>query len=127
MILASINLSKRLNTMNEHFIKKLLSTIKCSICGEHYEIDNVKVLGHQDNTWFLNAFCPACHSRALVAAVIKEGKSVNGVTDLSEAESAKISETSTISTDDILDIHGFLTDFDGDFTKLFSQHNRAAT
>lgn len=107
--------------MNERFIKKLMSTIKCNVCGEYYETNNIKVLGHRDDIWFLKVFCPACHSQALVAAAIKEGKPLEVVTDLTEAELAKFAQTSTISADDMLDLHSFLQDFDGDFAKLFSQ------
>jgi len=107
--------------MNERFIKKLMSTTKCSVCGEHYEINNIKVLGHEDDIWFLNAFCPSCRSQALVAAVVKKDKSLETTTDLTKAESAKFTRASAISVDDILDLHNFLQYFDGDFAKLFSQ------
>jgi C4-type Zn-finger protein len=106
--------------MKEHFIRKLMSTIKCSVCGEHYEANNIKVLGHRDNIWFLNASCPSCHSRALVAATIKEGQSSEAVTELTEAELTKFVEASPIGADDILDLHAFLQEFDGDFVELFS-------
>jgi len=109
------------NIMNEHFIKKLMSTTKCSVCGEHYEINNIKVLRHEDDMWFLNVFCPSCRSQALVAAVVKKDKSLETTTDLTKAESAKFTQAFTISADDILDLHNFLQDFDGDFAKLFSQ------
>ena len=107
--------------MNERFIKKLMSTIKCDVCGEYYETNNIKVLGHRDDIWFLNVFCPACHSQALVAAAIKKGKPLEVITDLTETELAKFAQASTISADDMLDLHSFLHDFDGDFVKLFSQ------
>jgi len=107
--------------MNEHFIKKLMSTTKCSVCGEHYEINNIKVMRHEDDMWFLNVFCPFCRSQALVAAVVKKDKSPETTTDLTKAESAKFTRASAISADDILDLHNFLQDFDGDFAKLFSQ------
>ena len=107
--------------MNERFIKKLMSAIKCSICREHYEINNIKVLGHEDDIWFLNVFCPSCHNQALVAAVVKKDKSLETTTDLTKAESAKFARAGTISADDILDLHDFLQVFDGNFAKLFSQ------
>lgn len=107
--------------MKEHFIRKLMSTIKCSVCGEHYEANNIKVLGHRDNIWFLNVSCPACHSRALIAATIKEAEPSEGVTELTEAELTKFVEASPIGADDILDLHAFLQEFDGDFVELFTQ------
>ena len=113
--------------MNERFIRKLMSTIKCGVCGENYETSSIEILGHQDNTWFLNASCPACHSRALVAAILNDDKLLDTVTDLSEAELTTLSETNTISADDILDVHNYLNGFDGDFINLFNQNDRAVT
>lgn len=105
--------------MDEHFVKKLMSTMKCGVCGQRYEISNVNVLGHRDEMWFLSIACPSCHSQALVAAVIKEGKPTEVVTDLTEAELAKFARRDPVKGDDVLDIHNFLKGFDGDFFKLF--------
>ena len=112
---------KHFNTMNEGFIKKLMSTIKCGVCGKHYEISNIEVLGHEDNVWFLNAACPACHNKALVAAIIKENKSLEVITDLTQPELTRFATASAVSTDDILDLHSFLNEFDGNFIELFAK------
>ena len=98
-----------------------MSTIKCGVCGERYEATNINVLGYRDDVWFLNVACSACQSRALVAATIKEGKSSKDITDLTEPEATESAKASTISGDDLLDLHSFLRDFDGDFARLFSQ------
>ncbi len=107
--------------MDEKLIKKLLSNMKCTVCGRHYEPANVKVLGHQENMWFLSVFCPACVSQGLVAAVIKEGKISEIVTELTEAERSKFANVPPIGADDILDMHTFLKEFKGDFSSLFSK------
>ena len=113
--------------MNEHFIKKLMSTMKCGICGESYEIDNIKVLGRSDDTWFLSAKCSACDSEAMVAAVIKKNKPPEIVSDLTKTETVKFAQADTIDVDDVLDLHDFLNNFDGDFSNLFNQIDRTAT
>jgi hypothetical protein len=56
-----------------------------------------------------------------VAAVIKEGKPPELVTDLTEEEYAKFRDVEMVCADDILDIHNFLKAFDGDFWHLFSE------
>jgi len=98
-----------------------MSAMNCNSCGERYKTKNVKVLGHADYIWFLNVYCSDCHSQALITAVIKEGKPPEIITDLTKSEIAKFTQSSTIGTDDILDTHSFLNDFDGDFIKLFCQ------
>jgi hypothetical protein len=107
--------------MDGEFIKRLITTIKCGVCGQPYEGENVRILGHRDALWFLSVFCPACRSQGLVAAVIKEGQMPRLITDLTETERAKFRELEPVDADDLLDIHSFLEAFDGDFAHLFSE------
>ena len=107
--------------MEESLIKRFMTSIKCGVCGQYYEVDNVKVLGHQEDLWFLSVFCSACQTQCLVAAVVKEGKAPKVTTDLTEAEWDKFKEMDELTTDEVLDMHSFLKGFDGDFSQLFSQ------
>ena len=107
--------------MEEKLIKRFMTSIKCSVCGQRYEVDNVNVLGHQEDLWFLSVFCSACQTQCLVAAVIKEGKAPKVTTDLTEAELDKFKKIDKLTADEALDMHSFLKDFDGDFSRLFSQ------
>ena len=107
--------------MEENLIKRFMTSIKCSVCGQRYEVDNVKVLGHQEDLWFLSVFCSACQTQCLVAAVVKEGKTPKVTTDLTEAELDKFKKMDKLTANEVLDIHNFLRDFDGDFSQLFSQ------
>ena len=107
--------------MEETVIKRLMASVKCTVCGQRYETDNISVLGHQEDLWFLRVLCSTCHTQFLVAAVIKEDKEPKVITDLTEAELDKFRDAGVLSADDILDMHGFLKDFDGDFSRLFSQ------
>lgn len=108
--------------MEEGFIKQLMSAMKCSVCGEQYLSANIKVLGHRDNLWFLSVACHSCKSQGLVAAVIKEEGEIPGViTDLSKVEYSKLENSSTVTGDDVLDMHQFLSQFEGDFERLFKE------
>jgi len=103
--------------MDERFIRKLLSNMKCGVCGHHYEPANIKVLEHREDLWFLSVYCPGCKSQGLVAAVIREGKAPEIVTELTEVEKSKLA--TPIESDDVIDMHTFLKDFSGDFSSLF--------
>ena len=107
--------------MREAFLRRLLSTIKCSVCGRHYEAKNVNVLGHQGELWFISVFCPACGTHGLVAAVVKEGTPTEVITDLTEEELAKFAQGEAVGIDDVLDIHNLLRDFKGDISQLFTE------
>ena len=107
--------------VEENLIKRLMASIKCSVCGQHYEVDNINVLGHSQDLWFLRALCSACHAQCLVAAVIKESEALEVVTDLTEAELDRFRNAGMLTTDDVLDMHNFLKNFNGDFARLLSQ------
>ncbi len=106
--------------MEENLIKRFMTSIKCSACGLRYEVDNVKVLGHQGDLWFLSVSYSACQTQCLVAAVIKESKRPEIITDLAEAEWDKFKKIDKLTADEVLDMHSFLKGFDGDFSQLFN-------
>lgn len=107
--------------VDEFFIERLMATIRCAVCGEHYEGADIRVLGHRDDLWFLSVSCPSCKSHGLIAAVIREADSEEEVSDLGDEELARFFDAKAISADDVLDMHGFLEGFGGDFSALFQQ------
>lgn len=42
--------------------------VRCSVCGEAYGPDDVRVVLYDDSQWDLVATCPACHAQRLVSA-----------------------------------------------------------
>ena len=104
--------------MEEKFIKKLMTSLKCDSCGHPFEMYNVDILGHDDGLWFFKVVCSACHTQCLVAAVVKEEKVSEAVTDLTGAELVKFRDE-VIGVDDLVNMHFFLKDFNGDFYQLF--------
>jgi len=107
--------------MEESLIKRVMASMKCGVCGQRYEPDNIGVLGHQEDLWFLRVLCSACHTQYLVAAVIREGRAPEVITDLTGAESDKFRNAGRLTADEVLDMHNFLKAFDGDFSRLFSR------
>jgi len=107
--------------VEESLIKKLVASVKCSVCGQRYKAGNIDILGHDEDLWFLRISCPACNTEYLVAAIIREDKVAEVITDLTEAELDRFRNMDRLTADDVLDMHGFLKDFDGDFSQLFSR------
>jgi len=119
--LISVNLSIGAELVDKSLIKRLMASIRCGVCGQCYEVVNIDVLGHHQDLWFLRVFCSACRAQCLVAAVIKEDRMPEVITDLTEAELDKFRNAGVLSADDVLEMHDFLKDFDGDFSQLLSQ------
>lgn len=98
----------------------MLSTVeKCGSCGRDYVSDNVSVLGHEEELWFLMIVCDGCHSRGLVAALVKDHKRPQVIGDVIEAKPQKV--TGSVTSEDVVAMHAFLVDFDGDFVSLFDK------
>ena len=107
--------------VEDKFIKRLVASTSCAVCGQHYKVGDVNVLGHHEDLWFLKALCSSCHAQCLVAAIIKEDRLPEVITDLTEAELGRFKDAGVLAVDEVLDMHNFLKDFDGDFFQMFSQ------
>lgn len=107
--------------MREAFLKKLISKVDCSVCGQKYQMSNIKVLDQEDGVWFLSVVCSSCGTKGLIAAVVQDGSIAQVITDLTEDEFGRFEGGEIVGVDDVLDVHDFLKEFDGDFSRLFSE------
>jgi hypothetical protein len=105
--------------MEERIVKKLMASVKCTNCGQNYQMRNVKILGNHQDLWFLQVSCSSCHSRYLITAVINQDSNPDIVSDLTDVEFTKFNHSRTLNADDVLDMYSFLKEFDGDFSGLF--------
>jgi len=100
------------------FIKHLITNIKCAVCQSHYGIEDIHIIDHRDELWVMAVTCSQCHTRGLIFAIIKETGESEGIAELTPEEWIKFREMSQIDADDVLDMHEFLRDFEGDFVSL---------
>lgn len=100
------------------FIKHLITNIKCAVCQSHYEPEDIHIMDHREELWVMAVTCGQCHTRGLVFAIIKEIEESESVTELTTDEWDRFREMSQVDADDVLDMHEFLRDFDGDFVSL---------
>ena len=107
--------------MIEDVIKDLMASMECDVCGERYGLENVDIISHEEDLWFLRVICPACQTQCLVTAIIREDVVPQVITDLTEAEVERFRDVGVLTADEVLDTHNFLKDFDGDFSQFFSR------
>ncbi|MFH1749539.1 MAG: hypothetical protein ABH837_01430 [bacterium] len=117
--------------MNDNDLRKLLKKLqfvmRCPNCGKPYHLEEISIRGFIDQNYFLNMDCSNCHI-PVFATIAVSGDS-GGITeprfegDFEENLSNKLpsqTELPPITNDEILNMHTFLEDFDGDFLKHFN-------
>ena len=109
--------------MLEGIIKRLVASIKCGVCQNNYEEDNISILGQRQDLWYLRVFCSACHTHALMAVVVREDNDDEVVTDLTDAELDRFKTEEAVTEDDVIEVHKFLRDFDGDVSQLLGRES----
>ena len=107
---------------------------RCSVCHREFQTSDVHVLSRKADMWMLMVSCSDCHARNFVAAVIGDGDAeeaqlalrrlgeehIRGRSQI-EPEYEDAAPGEPVSIDDVLEMHEFLKDFDGDFAAYFHQ------
>jgi len=102
------------------FIKHLIATIQCANCGAQYSLDDIHVLGHRGDLWVSAVVCRHCGTQGLIFAMVKDDEeTAEVITDVDPEEMEVFRNLPEISMNEVLDMHLFLRDFDGDFSSLF--------
>lgn len=117
---------------------EIAAQTRCAVCKTPYGRHGVHVLGRRSGAWIIAVTCPHCGAEGLmVAAIDRVGSGDIVRLDKGTDSKAKIMYDVTydewlafqkkppISHDDVLDIHLFLKDFDGDFQRLFQAEANA--
>jgi hypothetical protein len=117
--------------MNFKQLKEILKNIKekitCSNCECNFSGDDIYVLGAFGDKCVFLVTCRECETQMLVTATINDNniprlEDLDKITNISKDN--KIEKRSTlnngISCDDVLEVHTFLKDFDGDFKNLMT-------
>ncbi len=77
--------------------------LSCSVCRRSFELEEIKVRGMMDGQYLVQTACHRGHAPSLILYVV----------------SATPRPVSSVSTDDVLDLHQTLKDFNGDFKSVF--------
>lgn len=111
---------------------------RCVVCHREYEVSDITSVQRKPGVWTLMVECEQCRSRNYIAAVTQNGNpeeamfEVRSLTERAtkdasrqthEHEEVTNSEApdtgEPVSAVDVLEMHDFLKDFDGDFERLF--------
>jgi len=103
----------------------LEAMLKCPICSAKYLVEQTKVIASEHHMPFnearllIHSDCSKCKSSVMFSVEIHGPQvySVGMVTDLTSADSIKFKDVGRISTDELINLHLSLQDFQGDFIR----------
>ncbi|MDQ3411326.1 MAG: hypothetical protein M3509_04335 [Chloroflexota bacterium] len=119
---------------SEKQIKKIVLNRmeRCAVCHHSFAPDDIHIVSRKPDLWTMVVACAECHSRNFVAAVLGDGDPTQAqlaLRRLSEQHAPATAERAAdepeplggepVNVDDVLEMHGFLKRFDGDFQRLF--------
>ncbi|HLH26026.1 MAG TPA: hypothetical protein VK066_26215 [Chloroflexota bacterium] len=111
---------------HEGLIRHLMDTVRCSVCSGTYAYENVSVLGHQDELWFLTVTCPDCRTQGLIAALVRDEEPQPTAPAPADAGQAAPPAADTAPSDapiseaDVAAMREFLRTFQGNFAAAVS-------
>jgi hypothetical protein len=107
----------------EDWIRRELSALECVECGRAYQTGSINLLARRDGLYFVDLECGACGCRALAVVGIEQESSAPRLRSRRGGRAAAMArrraQAPPVSADDVLEMHRFLDQFDGDFRGLF--------
>lgn len=120
----------------KHMVLQQLN--RCVVCHREYEMTDITSVQRKPGVWTLMVQCEQCRSRNYIAAVTNDGSAEDAIFEVQtltqralsdkkrdplESSEELLSEAPPYSTPvtagDVVDMHDFLKNFDGDFERLF--------
>ena len=111
---------------------------RCVVCHREYSTQDIEIISRKSDIWTMLVECEDCHARNFVAAVLNDadpqeaqlalrrltedailqGEHQHGHDDDRIAPEGPINGP-RVTASDVIDMHLFLEEFDGDFEQLF--------
>jgi hypothetical protein len=109
----------------EGWLTSELATFGCAACGQAYGEERVRLIAQREELFFVDLSCAHCGSQAvaIVTIQVEGGSRTLEAGELLPAEVARVEAVATtpVSTDDVLDVHRLLADFDGGVGELLAR------
>ena len=101
-------------------IGQIKKNVKCPKCKSRYCDEDIEILGGiADEQHFFHATCGKCDVESVINVSLQFDDNNLALPNLKKLGAAP--RMGHISADEVLDMHNFLKQFDGDFNKIFKK------
>ncbi len=102
----------------QELIKNIQTMMRCPSCGAKYTADQINFLGQLDMAALIQLDCGSC-GLPVMATIIVSDKNQSKQKLFSDVSEDEDLQSEPVITDDVVDIHSFLKEFDGNFENIF--------
>ena len=108
------------------WLRTQLTSFGCAACGEPYETGRIRLLAERDGLYFVDLACASCASQAVAIVTIELDDDDIPQADVGDlvhivADPVGVSSGPPVTADDVLDMHGLLSGFEGDAAALLAR------
>ena len=112
------------------WLRTQLTSFTCPACGRRYRGSKIRLLAERDGLFFVDLDCARCGSHTVAIVTVEMDDTTASITEISDLSLAtdEIPEhlgeelpaaASLVTADDVLEMHEFLSPFNGDISHLF--------
>jgi hypothetical protein len=105
------------------WLRTQLTSFGCAACGTAYDPGRIRVLAERDGLFFVDLGCTQCGTQAVAIVTVQVDDDDVPRADLGELYEngvARAPEAPVVSSDDVLAMHAFLSDFTGGVPSLLA-------
>lgn len=106
------------NASVQALIRQIAAHVTCAVCGHHFAVGDIDVVGRRENVWAMRVNCRECRTQALVLAVVNAGTPRPVYTDLVPEDWERFKNRPPISIDDVIAMHEYIQSYDGDLSEI---------
>ncbi len=117
----------------QQIVRYIRKNLQCPICQKNYLNRGIEVLSTFDDQGLFHLNCTHCTNQVMVHVTISDDEAIMTQTaeshqqkitaekSLSERKHRSINIGENVTINDVIDIHSFLNEFNGDFKSLFKK------
>jgi predicted RNA-binding Zn-ribbon protein involved in translation (DUF1610 family) len=113
------------------WLRTQLTSFTCPACGRRYRGSRIRLLAERDGLFFVDLDCSRCGNHTVAIVTVELDETEMAIVDASDIELALEDEpehlgealplaAAPVTADDVLDMHEFLSRYDGDMRKLLA-------
>jgi len=112
------------------WLRTQLTSFTCSACGRRYRGSKIRLLAERDGLFFVDLDCARCGSHTVAIVTVEIDDATASITEISDlnlsidsvpehlGEALPVG-AAPVTADDVLEMHEFLAQFEGDVSHLF--------